>query len=244
MGAPAAVPTADAAGRAGAWYGRLHLLLAAQSAVVVLVSVNRLSSVGLGYAAPNQFLRWVDLNNLLLALVSTVVSYLVLRQVQGSARGRGAGLLATLFVVATYVLGVGYGEHELTNYLSGRFCDGQGGDLCRLLAFHDDEFSHWLFFGGFLGVSVVLMVAQALWPAPRPAAGRDLALVAGNALFIAAGILANLGFERIGLDLYVVAAVAALAVLLLWRRPRQPLLVYYATAYLVGLAATAAVKLA
>jgi hypothetical protein len=86
------------------------------------------------------------------------------------------------------------------------------------------------------------MVAQAIWPASRPATGRDLALLTGNALFIGAGIFANLGFEEIGLDLYVVAAVAALAVLLLWRRGRQPLLVYYAVAYLVGLAATAAVK--
>jgi hypothetical protein len=245
MGAPAAVDTADHAGPAGAWFGRLHLLLAVQSAVVVLVSVNRLSSVGLGYLAPNQFLRWVDLNNLLLALVSTVASFLVLRHLerQAPAADRARGALATLFVVATFVLGVSYGEHEPTNYLSARFCDGDTGDLCRLLAFHDDEFSHWLFFAGFLTVSVVLMVAQARWPAPRPAAGRDLVLLAGNALFIGAGIFANLGFEAIGLDLYVVAAVAVLAVLLLWRRRRQPVLVYYATAYLVGLVATAAVKL-
>jgi hypothetical protein len=245
MGAPAAVSTADDAGPAGAWYGRLPLLLAVQSAVVVLVSVNRLSSVGLGYVAGNQFLRWVDLNNILLALVSTLASFLVLRHVESRApepAGRASAVLATLFVVATFVLGVSYGEHELTNYLSARFCDGDTGDLCRLIAFHDDEFSHWLFFAGFLLVSVVLMVAQAIWPAPRPAAGRDLALLTGNALFIGAGIFANLGFEEIGLDLYVVAAVAALAVLLLWRRGRQPLLVYYAVAYLVGLAATAAVK--
>ena len=33
--------------------------------VVVLVSVNRLSALTLSYVAPNQFLRWVDLINML-----------------------------------------------------------------------------------------------------------------------------------------------------------------------------------
>jgi hypothetical protein len=37
---------------------------------VVLVSLNRLGSWADGYVAPNQFLRWVDLNNMVLALVS------------------------------------------------------------------------------------------------------------------------------------------------------------------------------
>ena len=247
MSASATVPAAGTADPARAWYGRLHLLLAVQSLVVVLVSVNRLSSAGLGYVAPNQFLRWVDLNNILLALASTLASYLVLRHIESrapEASARARAVLATLFVLATFVLGVSYGEHELTNYLHARFCADEIGDLCRLIAYHDDGFSHYLFFGAFIMVSVLLMVAQALWPAPRPVAGRDLAVLTVNALFIAAGIVANLGFEEIGLDLYVVAGVAVFAVVLLQRpHPRQPVIVYYAIAYLAGLAATSAIKL-
>src|SRR5688500_18214943 len=44
---------------------RLHWLLTAQSALVVLLSINRLSSLTLGYALPNEGLRWVDFNNML-----------------------------------------------------------------------------------------------------------------------------------------------------------------------------------
>ena len=245
MTAPAAVASARAGLPPGPWYRRLHLLLGLQSLVVVLVSVNRLSTAGLGYVAGNQFLRWVDLGNLLLALASTLVSYLVLRHLEANAPapGRAAGVLLFGFVVATFVLGVSYGEHELTNYLHARFCDPGTGDLCRLIVFHDDSFSHWLFFASFLTISLLLMAGQALWPAGRAPNGADFALLSVNALFIGAGIFANLGFEVIGLDLYVVAAVALAALVLLWRRGRQPVLVYYAVAYLVGLVATLAVKL-
>ena len=70
----------------------------------------------------------------------------------------------------------------------------------------------------------------------------DLALLTLNGALIGAGVFANLAFERIGLDLYVVAALAVVAFALLRRLGRQPLLVYYATAYGLGLAATALYK--
>ena len=56
-----------------------------------------------------------------------------------------------------------------------------------------------------------------------------------NALFLAAGILANLGFEEIGLDLYVVALLALVSTYLLWRGGRQPMFIYYTIAYWLGL---------
>ena len=46
------------------------------------------------------------------------------------------------------------------------------------------------------------------------------------------GILANLGFEEIGLDLYVVLVLAALSIYLWWRHGSQPLFIYYGTAYI------------
>ncbi|MEW5960027.1 MAG: hypothetical protein AB1801_20080, partial [Chloroflexota bacterium] len=51
--------------------GRIHVLLAIQSIVVILVSINRLSLLTTGYVASNEFLRWVDINNMLvLPLIS------------------------------------------------------------------------------------------------------------------------------------------------------------------------------
>jgi hypothetical protein len=61
----------------GVRHSRLHLLLGVQSLVVVLVSVNRLGAWTLGYVAPNQFLRWIDLDNMILALVSVVAFHLL-----------------------------------------------------------------------------------------------------------------------------------------------------------------------
>ncbi len=49
------------------WTG-LHVLLTVQSLLIVLVSINRLSALTTGYVAANQFLRWVDLNNMVLGL--------------------------------------------------------------------------------------------------------------------------------------------------------------------------------
>ena len=216
---------------------RVHLLLGVQSLVVVAVSVNRLGSATGGYVAGNQFLRWVDLNNLILSFVSVLAFHLLQRHLLAEG-SRWAGALTTGFLAGAYLLGVSYGIHEVTNYLHVRACPTSGPPLCPILAFNDDEFSHWLFFAGFTIVSAVLMLTQAAVPAPRMSRG-DLALILGNAVFIGAGIFANLGFEEIGLDLWVVAAVAVLAVVLLRRFGPRPVLVYYAAAYLLGLGATA-----
>jgi hypothetical protein len=224
-----------------------HALLAAQSLVVMLLSINRLSSLTAGYVLPNQFLRWVDLNNMLLLPLASLVAIYALKQhleYDSAARwGLAHRLLGFVFVVGVYLLGAGYGDHEVTNYLHARYCaDGDASDLCRIIIFNDDEFSHWVFFAGFVLMNAALMLLQVVFPYEGRPAARDIALLALNGLFIGAGVFANLAFEEIGLDLYVVALLAALSLALLWRRGAQPLLVYYATAYTLGLAATGVVK--
>lgn len=227
--------------------GRIHALLAVQSLVVVLVSINRLSRLTLGYVAPNEFLRWVDLHNMLtLPLISIVAFYLLKKTIEASGQPTSirAHLVVNLaFIAGVYLLGAGYGDHEVTNYLHARFCGrADASPLCRIVIFNDDEFSHWVFFAGFVLVNAALMVLQALFPRREPMSRRDSALIALNAVLIGAGIFANLAFERIGLDLYVVALLALVAFALLRRLGRQPLLVYYATAYGLGLVATGLYK--
>jgi hypothetical protein len=104
--------------------------------------------------------------------------------------------------------------------------------------FNDDAFSHWVFFAGFVLVNAAVMLLQLVFPHNGTKGRGDLALLIANGVFIGAGIFANLAFEVIGLDLYVVALLAALSFSLLWRRGAQPLFVYYATAYGLGLVAT------
>jgi hypothetical protein len=60
---------------------------------------------------------------------------------------------------------------------------------------------------------------------------------------VAAAIVANLSFEEIGLDLIVVAAVAAGAIALWLRLGPRPLILYFASSYTAGLVITAALAM-
>ncbi|MEZ4674166.1 MAG: hypothetical protein R2932_07995 [Caldilineaceae bacterium] len=226
---------------------RIHWLLTVQSLVIILLSFNRLSTLTTGYVATNEFLRWVDFHNMLTLPLLSLVAFVLLKQhLTYASPARNGGierLLTMIFIVGVYLFGVGYGDHEVTNYLHVRFClDEPGSALCRIIIFNDDEFSHWIWFAGFIIINGALMGVQALFPTRTTMSSRDWWLIGINALFIALGIVANLAFEEIGLDLYIVALLAGLAWLLLWRKGRQPLLAYYAVAYSVGLFVTVGMK--
>jgi len=219
---------------------KIHLLLAVQSAVAILVSVNRLGTWTLGYVLPNEFLRWVDFNNMLvLPLISVAASYLLKKTIEyDSPRRESKTHIAwnLVFIVGLYLLAASYSDHEVTNYLHQRFCRTDTiSDLCRIIIFNDDEFSHWIFFTGFVMVNAAILFIQNLFPHQENLTGTDFALLTLNALFLGAGVFANLGFEEIGLDLYVVALLALISAYLLWRRGRQPMFIYYTIAYWLGL---------
>jgi hypothetical protein len=219
---------------------RIHALLAVQSFVAILVSINRLGSWTLGYVLPNQFLRWVDFNNMLVfPLISLVAFYLLKKTIEydSPVRDSRAHLVVNLvFIIGIYLLGVSYGNHEVTNYLHTRSCavDARS-PLCRIIIFNDDEFSHWVFFTGFVLMNAALLFLQSIFPHKGELSKTDIGLLILNSLFLGAGILANLGFEEIGLDLYVIALFALLSVYFLWKKGRQPLFVYYTAANGLGL---------
>lgn len=230
------------------YFSRIHLWLTLQSVVVILLSINRLGNWTTDYVAANQFLRWVDFHNMLTLPLITIVVLQLLKQhletvnVTGSPSShRWANML---FVIGLYLFGAGYGAHEVTNYLHIRFCsDDTTSDLCRILIFNDDAFSHWIWFAGFTMINATLLWIQAIFLSPAQMRAGDRTAIIANSFFIALGIFANLAFEEIGLDLYIVALLAILAVGLLWRKGEQPLFLYHAAAYGLGLTATAIVKL-
>lgn len=233
---------------ASKYFSRIHLYLTIQSVVVILLSINRLSSLTTGYVAANQFLRWVDFHNMLtLPLITLVVLQLLKQHLEtnGTTSNIFSHRLANLvFVIGIYLFGAGYGDHEITNYLHIRYCpQGVSNDLCRIIIFNDDEFSHWIWFAGFTLVNVTLLWIQALFAAPSAMHRGDKVGIVLNSLFIALGIVANLAFETIGLDLYIVALLAIVSITLLWRKGQQPIILYYSVAYTLGLVATGIVKL-
>jgi hypothetical protein len=222
---------------------RIHSLLAVQSIVAILVTFNRLGRWTLGYVLPNEFLRWVDFNNMLvLPLISLVAFYLLKKTLEYESPekdGRVHMAINLVFIVGIYLLASSYGNHEVTNYLHVRFChDDVSSDLCRIVIFNDDEFSHLVFFTGFVMMNAALLFLQSLFPHRESLGRSDIALLIVNSLFLGAGILANLGFEEIGLDLYVIAILTGISSWFLWKRGRQPLFIYYASAYWFGLAAS------
>ena len=218
---------------------RIHLLLGIQSLLAILVSLNRLGTWTLGYVLPNEFLRWVDLNNILISLISLVALYLLKKTIEYNSparEGRTHTAWNLVFIIGLYLTAASYGDHEVTNYLHHRFClEDPTSDLCRIVIFNDDEFSHWVFFTGFIMVNAAILFLQDLFPYRGNLSGADVGLLLLNSLFLGAGMLANLGFEEIGLDLYVVALLALISAYLLWRRGKQPMFIYYTAAYWLGL---------
>ena len=219
---------------------RIHVLLGVQSLLAILVSTNRLTKLTEGYVLPNEFLRWVDFNNMLiLPLISLAATYLLKKTIEYNSPAReGRAHIAwnLVFIVGLYFTAASYGDHEVTNYLHARFClNDTTSDLCRIVIFNDDEFSHWIFFTGFIMVSAAILFIQDLFPQKEKLKGSDIGMLLLNSLFLGAGVMANLGFEEVGLDLYVVALLALISAFLLWRRGRQPMFIYYTAAYWLGL---------
>ena len=214
---------------------RLHLLLGAQSLILVAASVNRLWDGTDAPVLPHGALRLVDVLNLLvIAPAGLLVFHLLLEHLNGSARLRLA------FLASAYLFAASYGMHEAADYLNARFCPGDG-ELCAIVGYQDDELSHLLFFAGFAGIAAVLLAAQARVAGAM--SGTDRALVLANATLVAAAIVANLGFEEIGLDLVVVAAVALLAIALWMSVGPRPVILYFASSYTAGLVITAALTM-
>jgi len=218
---------------------RIHLLLGIQSLLAIFVSLNRLTDWFVGYVLPNEFLRWVDLNNILVALFSLVTGYLLKKTIEYNSparEGRAHMTWNLVFIIGVFITAVSYGFHEMTNYLHVRFClEDATSDLCRIIIFNDDEFSHWLFFAGFVMVNAAILFLQNVFPHQEKLSSADVGLLLLNSLFLGAGVMFNLGFETIGLDLYVVALLAIVSTFLFWKRGRQPMFVYYTAAYWLGL---------
>lgn len=226
---------------------RIHILLGIQSLLAILVSLNRLGTWTIGFVLPNQFLRWVEINNMLVSLVSLIALYLLKKTIEYNSparEGRSHMAWNLIFIVGVYLTAMSYGDHEVTNYLHARFClNDPNTDICRIIIFNDDQFSHWIFFTGFILVNVAILFLQNLFPYEGNISRGDVSLLLLNSLFLGAGVLANLGFEEIGLDLYVVAIVALVSAYLLWQRGKQPMFIYYTAAYWLGLLTSLAAQL-
>jgi len=231
---------------------RVHLLLTGLSITILLLSFNRLTSFTLSYLQPYDFLRWLDFNAMIpIPLLSIIIYYLLLREVTYESKFKKTKLyifLFLLFITGVYLFGVSSGNHEVTNYLNTRFCERGTIDspLCNIIAYNDDEFSHIVYYLGFVFMNMVLLLMEYNMPRKKGMIRKDYIFVSANALFIGLGIFANLAFEEIGIDLYVFGFLMALSLYLLYSKKivsKFLLTYYFAVSYTVGVVGTGVYKL-
>ena len=232
---------------------RVHVLLTGLSLVIVSLSVNRLSGLTQTRLEPHEFLRWLDVNAILpIPIASIVLYYLLKKNVERAGEATATRPLLALnvvFLVGIYLFGVSSGDHETTNYLHYRFCADQpvDADLCAVVVFHDDVFSHVIYYLGVIMYTLALVGIEWRFPRRTEATRRDGLLILANAAVIATGIFANLAFEAAAIDMVAFGLVAGVANGLLWltgRRSSQlPFTTYVAASFGVGLTATVLYKL-
>ncbi len=232
---------------------KIHFLLTGLSLTILLLSLNRLTPFTLGYLQPYDFLRWVDFNAMIpIPLLSILLYYLLLRETIYESRFKKTVLyifLFLLFIVGVYLFGASSGNHEETNYLNTRFCDRGEIDtpLCNIISYNDDEFSHIIYYLGFVFMNITLLFMEYNMPRKTGMVRNDFIFVGANALFIGLGIFANLAFEEIGIDLFVFGFLMILSLYLLLSKRKiifkLPIAYYFALSYSIGVIGTAVVKL-
>ncbi len=225
---------------------RVHWILSGLSLTIILLSINRLTSLTLGYLQPFEFLRWLDFNAMIpIPLLSIVLYYLLKREVITKT----PLWLGMLLVIGIYLFGAGSGDHEVTNYLHGRYCEKHLLPIsaCQIIIYNDDQFSHYIYYLGFISINVALMLLEYKQPQAKAVGKKELMLISVNALVIALGIFANLAFEETGVDIPVFTAVMALALYLLVSRKHDwqklPVTYYFAFSYTVGVLSTLVYKI-
>jgi hypothetical protein len=231
---------------------KIHWILTGLTFSIILLSINRLTALTSGYLQPYEFLRWLDFNAMLpIPLLSVLLYYLLWRQVSWNdsfQRTRKYVILALLFISGVYFFAAGSGTHEVTNYLNTRFCDAgrTKNTICNIIAYNDDEFSHYVYYLGFILLNVSLMFLEFFQPRKTKVTKRDLVFVGLNSLLIGLGIFVNLAFEEIGLDLIFFGSVMVLALVLLFLKRgayRLPVIFYFAASYTLGVVGTILYKL-
>lgn len=231
---------------------RVHLLLTGLSVTILLLSLNRLTSFTLSYLQPYDFLRWLDFNAMLpIPLLSILLYYFLLREVTYESSFKKTKLyvfLFVLFITGVYLFGASSGDHEVTNYLNTRFCERGNVDspICNIISYNDDEFSHYIYYLGFVFMNIVLLLMEYNMPRKIGMIKRDYIFISANALFIGLGIFANLAFEEIGIDLYVFGFLMGLSLYLLYSKKivsKLPITYYFAFSYTIGVVGTSMYKL-
>lgn len=230
---------------------KIHLILTGLTLSIILLSINRLTNLTQEYLQPFEFLRWLDFNAMLpIPLMSVILYYLLKREVVYESpflKSAKYIFLMLMLITGIYFFAAGSGDHEVTNYLNYRFCEEGKVDspICNIIKYNDDEFSHYVYYAGFILMNAALMLIEYNLPRKQNVSKKDLIFISINSLFIALGIFANLAFEVIGIDLIFFGSVMLLSIYLLLQKSykKLPVTFYFGVAYTVGVVSTLIFKM-
>jgi hypothetical protein len=133
--------------------------------VALLAGLNLTTQLTASHLPQLQFVR---LRELLSLLFITPVSLALLFRIIWALEGgrRDAKWVMTLFVISAALVAVAMGVHEPINALRNTANKSELALMSDSLWFWDDLFSHVVFFAGFVGTSLTLILSQMRNPLP------------------------------------------------------------------------------
>lgn len=229
---------------------KVSYLLTLLSGAIFLLTLNRKTNLSQGLLEPYGFLRWQDFHAMVsLPLIITIIYALMFLHItnrQPKIHNK-FGIFLLIFVTGALLYGVSSGNHEITNYLHHRYCMQDNTSLCQIINYHDDTFSHFIFYVSSILMTISLLFFEKDQPESSPISKSSMTLLCINSLVIGLGLFANLAFEKLGIDLYAFGILSAISLSLLWIIRKNfrvyPIILYCALGYGSGTLASILAKL-
>ncbi|MFA6567722.1 MAG: hypothetical protein WCS96_05875 [Victivallales bacterium] len=177
------------------------LLIGLIALVIVLSTLSR--KLGLGFLRMKALdaLRVCDLLTLFVFAPSVIMLGWTLFK---TTCVRRSVMLEGAVIIGIFLLGMGFGMHEPANVLNGGA--GIPKALKESLDFFDNCLGHWIFFAGFMVVTISLSAAETRDPHGCPVPKWILAVAIVSGLAMAASIYGNMVNEKTGVDIAVLVA--------------------------------------
>ena len=171
------------------------------AAVIVLSTLSR--KLGLGFLKMKALdaLRVCDLLTLFVFTPFIVILGWTLFK---TTQIRRSVMLESAVILGIFLFGMGFGMHEPANVLRAGSAHAERA-LRESLLFFDDYLGHWIFFAGFMLLTVSLSVAETRDPQDRPIPKWGLAITIMLGLAVAVSIYGNMIHEKTGVDIAVLA---------------------------------------
>ncbi len=177
----------------------------------IAAGINRKFPFGILKATAIDLMKVTDLLPMLFFVpLSLICLVLIINAYQGFQR---PWILIT-FVIGTFALGCGFGMHDPFNAILMRVPENVPQSLRASMIFFDDKFGHWLFFAGFILVSLSVSCSELANPAERDFHPFFLLFLYSISALVALAIWKNMIHEETSTDIAVLFATCAILIAL------------------------------